>query len=305
MDFLLGAFLSKNPKSKYRNLHCISKDWDINLCPNANEIINWGNGREWQIRTNQFSERIVTDDHICSKNKREIWLLGDSMAMGYNLPEKDTLAFLLQKKTDFFVRILAVDAVGTKAIQRILQNALVRYKTDCNPVQIYWIWNPSDFLDDEREIHLAGWKKIFFLIHFQLSKYSYLYSFFLNQRDPNKYTSKEEKPKLFDKDHITYRNLAETIDWKKNMNLPLTFIFFWGMDKKGKADTTDPNYDAFVSFLNDKKEDYIDLRPLLQRENQSNLYIPGDGHPANGLNQLFANSIQNHLKMLAAEMLVF
>lgn len=73
------------------------------------------------------------------------------MAMGYGLPTKETPAYYINSKYNLDVRVVAVDAIGTRGVLQLLKETLQTIDTKDFPDQIYWIWNPSDFIDDERE----------------------------------------------------------------------------------------------------------------------------------------------------------
>lgn len=294
LDLALGSFFVQTPKQIYKKVHCINSDFVIELCPNVNQWIQLDGNEGWFLRTNSFGERIVSEDTDCNIEKKEIWLLGDSIAMGYKLPDEKTIGYLIEKQSQFKVRILAVDAIGTNSIRRLLEKKILRTKKECLPYRIYWLWNPSDFIDDEIESRRGPIKKFLYLLHFELAKYSFLYSKWLDFKDPNKYQSEEASLVPYPEDHITYKNLENFASFIHTQNIPLTFVFFWGMGPDGNPDNKDPNFDAFQRFANTKKLEILDLRLQILPPYPKDLYIAGDGHPDIGLNQYFKETILTH-----------
>ncbi|TGK87946.1 hypothetical protein EHQ24_00960 [Leptospira noumeaensis] len=258
----------------------------MRLCPNRNETFTRADGKTWDIQTNQFGERILSKD----TNPIHLWLIGDSMAMGYGLPTNKTPAFYLKSKYKIDVRVIAVDAIGTNGIYQFLKESFDSTIREDHPNKVYWIWNPSDFIDDERE--KKGIKKYLYPIHYHLSRNSILYHQFLPSPKANVYTS-SGIPILYPKDHITYSNLLKFLNDPIIPKEKLNILFSWGMSRVGTPDTKDPNYEEAKKFFIGQGMKPIDLRTkteILFNE-QKQVYIPGDGHPGPALAELFADAI--------------
>ncbi|PJZ45188.1 hypothetical protein EHQ30_00560 [Leptospira brenneri] len=258
----------------------------MRLCPNRNETFTRKDGKTWDIQTNHRGERILSDE----KEDTNLWIIGDSMAMGYGLPTKETLAFYLKTKYNLNARVIAVDAIGTNGISRLLKETLTGTKEENHPKKIFWIWNPSDFIDDERE--KTGLKRFLYPIHHLLSRYSYTYRYFLPSPPNNVYTS-YGTPILYPKEHITYSNLFQFLNDPSISKEKLSILFSLGMSREGKPDTSDPNYDETKKFFIQEGMNTIDLRKKTEElfKEQKQIYIPGDGHPGPALAELFADAI--------------
>ncbi|WP_207762300.1 LA_2486 family SGNH/GDSL-type esterase [Leptospira harrisiae] len=271
---------------RYKKIHCLYGLREIRLCPNVNEKFLRKDGKIWDIQTNSQGERTLGE----GTNPNKLWLVGDSMAMGFGLPTKETPAFYLKSKYQLEARVIAVDAIGTRGVFRLLQDAVKNTDTKEFPNQVYWIWNPSDFIDDERE--KKGLKQFFYPFHHKLSQISYLYRNLLPSPQPNVYTS-YGIPYQYPENHITYSYLREfflkNIIPKEKMNL----LFSWGMSKAGTPDTKDPNYELAKKFFFKQGINTIDLRTKTEAlfKEQKQVYIPLDGHPGPALAELFADAI--------------
>ncbi|WP_210409700.1 LA_2486 family SGNH/GDSL-type esterase [Leptospira levettii] len=282
---------SPNEELRYKKIHCL-KDWsEIRLCPKVKEGFTRRDGKPWDIQTNETGERI-TNSNLPEKNETVVWLLGDSMAMGYGLPTKKTIAFLLETKYKIKTRVIAVDAIGTNGISNLYMDTLIQ--TNKNPNSIYWIWNPSDFIDDERE--KKRMKKYVYPIHFFLSRNSSLYESLLPSPQTNVYIN--GIPTIYPKTHPTYSFLKTFIHNKIHNKEQWKILFSWGMAPNGTPDTNDPNYDVAKKFFETEGISTIDLRQetevLFAQKKQ--IYIPNDGHPDEDLAKLFAEAIANDYK---------
>ncbi|MCW7482446.1 LA_2486 family SGNH/GDSL-type esterase [Leptospira kanakyensis] len=285
-----GYLRFQNPKEteeiRYKKFHCLYGFDQIRLCPNRNETFTRVDGKSWDIQTNNLGERILSKDI----NPTQLWLIGDSMAMGYGLPTKETPAFYLKTKYKIETRVIAVDAIGTNGIFKLLKESLDSIKQEDLPSQIYWIWNPSDFIDDERE--KKGLKRYLYPIHYKLSRNSYLYRNLLPSPPSNVYTL-SGIPILYPENHTTYSNLLQFLNDPAITQKKLNILFTWGMSRVGIPDTKDPNYDEAKIFFIKQGMKTIDLRKKTEDLfiEQKQVYISGDGHPGPALAELFADAI--------------
>lgn len=280
-----------NEELRYKKIHCLEGWSEIRLCPNVKEEFTRRDGKPWDIQTNEMGERI-TNANLSETNQTTVWLLGDSMAMGYGLPTGQTIAFLLETKYKIKTRVVAVDAIGTNGISNLY---LDTYNQSSNkPNFIYWIWNPSDFIDDVRE--KKGIQKYLYPIHFYLSRNSSLYNSLRPSRQTNVYTN--GIPTLYPNTHPTYSFLKTFFQNSIYNKEQWKILFSWGMAPNGTPDTNDPNYDVAKRFFESEGMVTIDLRSetevLFFQKKQ--IYIPNDGHPDEDLAKLFAEAIANDYK---------
>lgn len=275
---------------RYKKIHCLKHFSEIRLCPNLEESFTRPDGKTWDIQTNVLGERIVSIKETNRKNAK-VWLIGDSMAMGYGLPTKETIAYVLETKYQIPTRVLAVDAIGTNGIKTLFWETWNQTKTEDRPTHYYWIWNPSDYIDDERE--KKGLKKFLYPLHFYLTRKSYLYQRLIHSPKENVYTN--QIPYLYPESHGTYSHLQTFFQELSNRKEHWRILFAWGMAPSGKPDTKDPNYDLAKQFFQRAGLRTIDLRKEteISFSLQKQIYISNDGHPDRDLAKLFAEAIAN------------
>ncbi|EMY68486.1 LA_2486 family SGNH/GDSL-type esterase [Leptospira vanthielii] len=271
---------------RYKKIHCLYGLSDIRLCPNIKDQFTRKDGKTWDIQTNVLGERILSE----KSETANLWLIGDSMAMGYGLPSKETQAYYLKSKYNLETRVIAVDAIGTNGILKLLKETLASTKKEDHPKQIYWIWNPSDFIDDT--VEKTGLKHFLYPIHFSLTRISYLYRYLLPSPPTNVYTSYGD-PILYPQNHITYNNLEKFFTDPSLPQSKISVLFSWGMSREGIPDTKDPNYTLAKTFFQEQGVKTIDLRQRTERlfKEQKQVYIRNDGHPGPALAELFADAI--------------
>ncbi|EOQ97661.1 hypothetical protein LEP1GSC195_0127 [Leptospira wolbachii serovar Codice str. CDC] len=271
---------------RYKKIHCLYGLSEIRLCPNVKDQFTRKDGKTWDIQTNSLGERILS----YKEETANLWLIGDSMAMGYGLPSKETPAYYLKSKYKLETRVIAVDAIGTNGILKLLKDTLASAKPDDQTKQIYWIWNPSDFIDDT--VEKKGIKRYLYPIHYQLIRSSYLYRKLLPPPPANVYTS-YGTPILYPKNHTTYTNLKKFFTDPSIPNDKISVLFSWGMSREGNPDTKDLNYEMAKDFFREYGVKTIDLRQRTEGlfKEQKQVYIPNDGHPGPALAELFADAI--------------
>ncbi|HMX56266.1 MAG TPA: hypothetical protein PKE49_07060 [Leptospiraceae bacterium] len=135
---------------KENSLHCAASFY-LRLCPSRSIEFKNSAGETYTVTTNEAGERITSALRDTSRQdsrttQLELWLIGDSIAMGHGLTDSDTAAWIAQSRLKSWkVRNLATDSVGPLAMTDILK------QTPGKPAQIIWIFNPSDFIDDPLE----------------------------------------------------------------------------------------------------------------------------------------------------------
>lgn len=285
-------FLTAKPAEeiRYKNIHCLKGFSEIRLCPDVDEVFTRADGKSWDILTNSTGERILSKTQFLN-SPTKVWLIGDSMSMGYGLPTKETIAFVLENKFKLKVRVLAVDAIGTNGILSLYLHSYENTKQEDLPTHVYWIWNPSDFIDDERE--KTGFKKIIYPLHFYLTRNLLLYQYLIPSPKSNVYTN--GVPYLYPNSHITYTNLNQFFTKGMQNKERLTVLFSWGMAPNGLPDTNDPNYDRANEFFQKHGIRNLDLRKKTEDQfaKGKKIYIPNDGHPDRDLAEIFAEAISD------------
>ncbi|TGM74757.1 hypothetical protein EHQ99_18440 [Leptospira bouyouniensis] len=273
---------------RYKKIHCLKGFTQIRLCPDINQTFTRADGKPWDIKTNRFGERIVSEEQNHT-NPAKIWLIGDSMSMGYGLPSRETISYILENEFDLKIRVIAVDAIGTNGILSLFEDTYRTTIEENLPTHVYWIWNPSDFIDDERE--KKGIQQMFYPFHFYLSRNSFLYQKILPATKNNVYTNSISF--LYPSSHITYTNLKHLLERVSQNKEQWRILFSWGMAPSGKPDTSDPNYDVANQFFIKAGFQTIDLRKKTEMmfANQKKIYIPNDGHPDQELAKIFAEAI--------------
>ncbi|MDF3822036.1 hypothetical protein P3G55_19180 [Leptospira sp. 96542] len=298
LDLLWRQWFDDSQSKLYKSSHCLKSNLDVGLCPNINMSFKRTDGEIWDIKTNHLGERITDSCVRCEKEVKRVWILGDSMAMGYGLKSENTVAHLVHLENNVSVRTIAVDALGTLAIKRLFESSFSECKDNNKPQKIYWIWNPSDFIDDTKELNRPKFYSFIYPIHFFLAKRSYIYNLFFATKNPNQYDT-NFIPIVYDTNHPTYSNVKIMIETVKKTEIPMVVLFAWGMHPTtGHPDTNDGNYEKMKSYLESLAVSQIDLRRQTEEAFflQKKIYIPNDGHPDVDLSKLFANAITKDLK---------
>ena len=96
--------------------------------------------------------------------------------MGYGVNDTASFPYVLSQKLKNRVENLAVDSMGSLAIQEIFQEAFEIYP---KPKAIFWIFSVSDFTDDIKFFKLKENKLalLFFQIQFLLRKHLYMINY--------------------------------------------------------------------------------------------------------------------------------
>ncbi len=309
---LTEAFLRRSPiissSVQERRMHCMDRTGLVFLCKNqSRQLQGPGNGK-WTLTTNRYGERIThplelaPDSPLAESNPtvKEVWVIGDSIAMGYLLSDPYSPPYLLSQLTGVRTRNLGVDSLGTRGIRIRLQNAL-EYRAIV-PDHIFWIYNVSDYMDDFREEKLLNNSlyRMAYRIHFNLAKASYLYA--LTRIQPqvtisdSVYSESDETARAqLDPDHPTIQHLREFAAFLKEKDLPVTVLFYPGMLPSGEPDLQDPYRKQSMDILKEEGIEIMDLsREFAENEN---MYIPGNGHPTERAASLFASAMAGKLAL--------
>ncbi|MCB1171674.1 MAG: SGNH/GDSL hydrolase family protein [Leptospiraceae bacterium] len=325
---LTEAFLRRQPEVQSsvqeRRIHCMDDSGLIFLCKEQSKKLSRARAGQWLLTTNRYGERIthplemLPDSPLSESNPtvKEVWVIGDSISMGYLLSDPFSPPYQLSQLTGIRTRNLGVDSLGTMGIWIRLKNAL-DYRAIV-PEHIFWIYNVSDYQDDFREAKLLNHAlyRMAYRIHFNLAKASYLYA--LTRMEPqitiasgdqilpegdateNQRNSKTEdaspesrEVRRIADDHPTLLHLKEFAAYIKANKLPLTVLFYPGMLPSGKPDLVDPLRQRSMSLMREEGIDVVDLSEIFVSNDQ--MYIPGNGHPTEKAASLFASAMAGKL----------
>nr|WP_246052879.1 SGNH/GDSL hydrolase family protein [Leptospira semungkisensis] len=244
----------------------------------------------YRVRTNSLGERITAEKNA-SLNQEQIWILGDSVAMGYLVFDENSLPWILQKDLkdkgqDLLVRNLAVDAVGSLGIQERLKEIL---ENSNPPKTAYWIYHISDFTDSFQEERLIGSekKRILVQVSYYLSRYSATYNSLKVLYERYKPESAENlvipsSGSILSKDHPHRLALLSLFNFAKEHRVPLVLVLL--PEPKG-------NYEPFVDselvkevreIAMDSDTRVLDLQKEiydLWKKERKEIFLPLDGHP--------------------------
>lgn len=322
---LTEAFLRRQPEIagsvQERRIHCMDSSGLIFLCEGQTEKLNSPGSGHWIITTNRYGERIthpleiLPDSPLSESNPtvKEVWVIGDSIAMGYLLSDPYSPPYQLSRLTGIRTRNLGVDSLGTRGIRIRLEHAL-EYRA-IRPEHVFWIYNVSDYQDDFREEKLLNkeWYRLAYRIHFNLAKASFLYA--LTRMEPqvtisgtDRIEDSAQPAELSDPenieipgDHPTIEHLRNFAAYVKERNIPLTVIFYPGMLPSGKPDLIDPYRKKSMSVMKEEGIEIIDLSE--EFASGENMYIRGNGHPTERAAALFASVMAGKLAIRYPEQL--
>ncbi|MBR31142.1 MAG: hypothetical protein CMN77_07485 [Spirochaetaceae bacterium] len=311
---LTEAFLRRSPtissSVQERRMHCMDRTGLVFLCKNQSRKLQGPGNGNWTLTTNRYGERIThplelaPDSPLSESNPtvKEVWVIGDSIAMGYLLSDPYSPPYLLSQLTGIRTRNLGVDSLGTQGIRIRLENAL-EYRAIV-PDHIFWIYNVSDYVDDYREEKLLNnaLYRMAYRVHFNLAKASYLYALTRIQpqvtisdsvypEDTEDATQSQEVPE----NHPTIQLLRQFAQFIKEKELPVTVLFYPGMLPSGKPDLQDPYKKKSMEILKEEGIEVMDLSSeFLENDN---MYIPGNGHPTERAASLFASAMAGKLAL--------
>lgn len=309
-----------------KSLHTIDKDGiTIRLRPEQDLSLPFRGDSTYSIRTNRRGERVVVSPHtdIAGSKRsptrkttdREIWVIGDSVAMGYGLTDEQSFPSRIASLTSISVRNLAVDGIGARGILKILKENLSETRASnrsgsrsFRQIDVIWIFHPSDFIDDARDTILQKdfIRRWAFQIHFLLGRYSAVYNTILvlrqnlNSADFSPVRNHYTVIPPPDSSSKTFFYTDQIINLTRENGLPLTVVFY--PDKNEDNLLPSEPVEAALRMMDHMKKkniSIIDATPLFKKNGKAGLYIPGDGHPSHIAAELFARivnetTIPNH-----------
>jgi len=288
-------------KIEEKKIHCWH--WEtktIRLCPDVQAELLHPLGYRFRIATNDRGERITLIQNGLYKNS-EIWVIGDSLSMGYGVNDEESFPYLLSQM-GFSVRNLASDSLGAADIFRILEYELQNLETKENfsyPLAVFWIFSRSDFLDDRK-------KKSYF--KFILGKISPVFNILRAEleraqlaRDANDYKEywrEEYHPPEPDHPTLVSIRALQEICQEKGIRAIVLLVPDWNpiLDRA----VLETEYFQFIrNFFQDSRYELIDFTEAYRRRSGEILWIPNDGHPNASAHRLFAEfSAKNMRKVL-------
>ncbi len=275
--------------------HCPA-DFYLRLCPNVHETFRHPAGFSYTLTTTANGERI-TSAASPRPGAPEVWIAGDSISMGYGVSDDETAAWLLQRGLpDYAVRNIAVDAVGPRAMKDLLNH------TAGAPSAIYWMFNPSDFLDDSAESALASSsvRRILFRLKHAASR-SAVFAALRARREAGRrdaYVHGQSggegmlDPSIADFTHPAFAQILALRDAAIARSAQLCIVLYAdvqaGTDRPERSNAA---REAVAEFARKNGLCTIDARPdfLAAKEN---LYLAGDGHPGPAAQRIFADVIR-------------
>ncbi|TGK03717.1 SGNH/GDSL hydrolase family protein [Leptospira selangorensis] len=303
-----------------KKLHCLetsgsflSIPW-MRLCSNQSlDLYHPEKNIRYHVSTDFRGERITSPVGIdvpesagrnsYNKDTPEIWILGDSVALGYLVSDQESLPWalqneLVQNKRTGIVRNLGVDALGSFGIQERLTEVL---KDSFPPQAAYWIYHISDFTDSFRELELQNSvkKRIFVRVSYILSKYSAVFNAF-------KIVYEKYKPEAADNliipssgsvlgpDHPHRQAALSLFKFVKENKIPLILVFL-----PEPSGSYEPVVDSALvkevrQIAIDSGISVLDLqKPIFDFWQKSNreIFLPKDGHPNPALYHFIAEEI--------------
>lgn len=290
-----------------KRLHCLSEGripW-IRLCPNSDKNLYLPQKeRGYRIRTNEYGERISYEPGKEPKlPQRELWIVGDSVAMGYLVQDEETISWrLAERKPDLRVRNLGVDSVGTLGILNILRENTSAFGL---PKASYWIYHISDLEDSFREerMLLSGKNRFSIRLSYYLSKYSALFDAF-------KILSENFKPELAENriesvpeslspiltaNHPHRTALLSLFSFCKENGFPLVLVLVPEPNREYLPVFRSQLLEELKSLAGQNGIPVLDLRDDLSsfwKSTSTPLFLSQDGHPNPAMHARIAEAIE-------------
>lgn len=279
-------------KIKEKQVHCYDLHTRaIRLCSNVETNLCHPLGYCFTLTTNQNSERI-TPEAIGEK----IWILGDSLSMGFGNDDQDSFPFLLGAM-DYQIRNLASDSLGATHSFRILEYELKNITKDKKPIAIVWIFSRSDFQDDLQNEYIS-YKfylgKIFQFLNVlraELEEHKL-------ERDRNDYKEYLAEDYIApENSHPTLGAILSIADLSISKGIVPIAIMApdWNYSTR-KPDLNTEYFKFMEEFFIKANYTVINLTDIYKNSTED-LYIPRDGHPNANAQKIFASETEKLLKL--------
>lgn len=297
-EFVLRILPSKELKYRYieKQNHCLHTDWIlIVLCKNTRNKMQHPYGFSFWLTTNELGERLTPKIDL---PKGEAWIIGDSISMGYGIDDQKSFPYLLSLKSNWKVRNLAVDSLGSAGIYKLLSEKLTSSLNE--PDVIFWIFSHSDFLDDSRWFKLKNNMvyRFIYIAQFIAGKYFYTINFLklaLEKSNLSHKTNeyKNSTPKFPSFKHITFLYMQEVIKSTKRRKIPLYIILYPDKNLSLANNNAQNRFNRKIAhWIERNNASYINMESFFTKKNTINYYLP-DGHPNEKSAKLFTYSALN------------
>lgn len=287
-----------------RALHCLDEAGPfVFLCPDMELEFQHPAGFAYDIRTDSSGARDPYEGRTSAGACGEIWLLGDSIMMGYGVRGGDAFATLLaQTLPDWRVRNLAVDSLGTAGILRSLERERARRSTasvnEAGPRLLIWNFHASDFIDDARDAARlnAPLQTTLFRAQFALAKVSWTYNWarlLVREGEAPGLASSMAPEGEADAGDPVFAGIKNIVDQAQALNAPLLFVIYPEIDRaSGQPASSLPRKLQAARVAGAAGAVTLDLSAAFQAESaRTDLYLPQDGHPARGAQTIFYREI--------------
>ncbi|PKA15326.1 LA_2486 family SGNH/GDSL-type esterase [Leptospira haakeii] len=320
----LPYFPSVQFRLEDKKLHCLetsgglfSIPW-MRLCPNQSlELYHPEKNIRYRVSTDFRGERItyrvgadvndISGGNSSKQDVPEVWVLGDSVALGYLVSDQESLPWALnsileQKNTRIRVRNLGVDALGSFGIQERLTEVL---KDSSPPIVAYWIYHISDFTDSYRELQLQNSvkKRIFVRVSYILSKYSAVFNTFKIVYERYKPESAENlvipsSGSVLGPDHPHRKAAISLFEFVKEKKIPLVLVFLPEPNEKYEPVVDSALVKEVRQIAIDSGIPVLDLQQTIYdywKKDSQEIFLPKDGHPNPSLYRFIASEIEKDI----------
>ncbi|TGN02016.1 LA_2486 family SGNH/GDSL-type esterase [Leptospira dzoumogneensis] len=301
-----------------KKLHCLQTSGNLfsipwmRLCPNQSlDLYHPEKNIRYHVSTDFRGERktSATDTgesvgrNSYNGNPQEIWVLGDSVSLGYLVNDQESLPWVLnsqfeEKKEPKLVRNLGVDALGSFGIQERLTEVL---KDSSPPQAAYWIYHISDFTDSYRELELQNSvkKRILVRISYILSKYSAVFNAFKILYEKYKPESADNlvipsSGNVLGPDHPHRKAAISLFTFVKEKKIPFVLVFLPEPNEKYEPVVDSALVKEVRQIAIDSNIPVLDLQHKIHEfwaEGKNPIFLPKDGHPNPALYRFIAEEI--------------
>lgn len=318
--FRLPTFPSVQFRLNDKKLHCLQTSIDLysipwmRLCSNQSlDLYHPEKNIRYHVSTDSKGERFTSatsgnNNRSLSAGTPEIWVLGDSVALGYLVNDQESLPWALdsifqEKKNQIIIRNLGVDALGSFGIQERLAGIL-EYSPP--PIVAYWIYHISDFTDSYRELELQNsWKKrIFVRVSYFLSKYSAVFNALKIVYEKYKPESADNlvipsSGSVLGPDHPHRKAALSLFTFVKEKKIPLVLVFLPEPNEKYEPVVDSALVKEVRQIAIDSGISVLDLQqPIYDfwKEGHQEIFLPKDGHPNPTLYRFIAEEISKSMQ---------
>ncbi|PJZ76141.1 LA_2486 family SGNH/GDSL-type esterase [Leptospira neocaledonica] len=316
----LPAFPSVRFRLEDKKLHCLQTSENLlsipwmRLCPSQSlDLYHPEKNIRYHVSTDSKGERFISDGKSTglssyNANTPEVWILGDSVALGYLVSDQESLPWALQNefikdKKPEVVRNLGIDALGSFGIQERLAQVL---ENSPPPIAAYWVYHISDFTDSYRELELQNSvkKRILVRVSYLLSKYSAVFNAFKIIYEKYKPESAENlvipsSGSVLGPDHPHKKAALSLFTFVKEKKIPLILVFLPEPNEKYEPVVNSALVKEVRQIAIDSKITVLDLQqPIFDfwKKSHQDIFLPKDGHPNPALYRFIAEELAKDIR---------